>query len=566
MTKLFRWYQLMTLLVITPIISFGFMLIWLIYIANQPSTTEISAYGKELSVHFSRYQNQIYVLLMGNGYHRLHEADIESFSMASKDNQNIAVDKFHVYCGRTPLKGLQPQRLKIIGKYYLSDDEKYYYCGSEYQRPERSSGEKIKTAAQNLFYMLGLSSMPSDFQFPSHEINAISGRLQNKDEYAALATDDKHAYYQGHIIPNADPKTIRIISEAPYLTDNKRVYFGLQTLEVSYQKDLRQFKGVNPSQERYLYSQSSGELAVNGSIFPRENIPYRLFSPNQHYFNHQLWLGSDNGIYYYDWLEKKIKKMGENPISANAQEISPGIWLDEGVLYFLQSKEIKNRNRSGDPVSNSYHTTLQRLESSSTQWQKIAENGLGSTWKNGEELYYFNQAIYHIKDPAILSVILKKYSGEEIRKLIEEKKLIPVKGKILLSITSTEYISGTFMWFSIVFIPLFVSILGWFLRLYLKHDGANILKSIRRPFDIANGKLWLYQLFPKTYPLQNIQKVEFSHNLSRGNHQAIISLYLEGRARPIKSRFLTSRKSEEDARECIKVLEDKLKIAGVKIG
>ncbi|MDO4431652.1 MAG: DKNYY domain-containing protein [Lonepinella koalarum] len=558
----------MTLLVITPIISFGVMLIWLFYIFTQPENHEIVRFGKELSRHFISYQNKIYVLISGRGYHLLQEADSDSFRMVSEDNHNIALDKFQVYCGRTPLEGLDPKSLQIIGLNYVTDGKKYYYCGSTYQLPKVDLSEKLKRLPQHLFHFVGLGSRPMDYQFPNNEMYNISGQLKNKNEYASLATDDKHVYYQGHIIPNADSKTIRVISEGHYLTDNKRVYFGLQPLEIGYQKDLSQFKfaGSDSNQEFYLYSPSSGELAVNGLIFPRENIPYRLFSPNHDYVNHKLWLGSDNGIYYYDRFEEKIQKMGNNPMSANAQEIFPGIWLDEGVLYFLQSKDINKKNRSGDPVSRSYQTTLSRLDSSSAQWQKIAENSEGAVWKNGEELYYFNQAIYRIKDPSSLSLILKKHTNSEIRKLIEEKKLVPVKGKILLSITKTEYISGTFMWFSIIFIPLFVFVLSRFLHLYFKDDGANILKSIRRPFDIANGKLWLYQLFPKKYPLQNLQKVEFSYHRSGKNHLGIISLYLQGRSRPIKSKFVASRKSEEDAKACIKVLKDKLKMASINVG
>lgn len=595
MTKRFRLYQLFTCFIITLLITFGLMSIWVFYITSQPSTNQISVEGEELSRNYTRYQNKIYILLPGRGYHPINEAHSATFRVFNKNSDSPAVDKSNVYCGRTILNGLNSEKVQLIGNHYITDGAKYYYCGVAERPPETGAGEKIQHLAQSLLYFIGLAPQQMDELYPNHEISNITGPLQNKDQYTSLVSDNKHAYHKGHIIPNADPTKIRLIYHWRYdglqptekgregylyFTDGTHVYYGRQQLPMGYQNDLHEIKTGRQNQPAYLYSPTSGELAAEGMMFPKENGPYRLFSHNDAHINHELWLGSNNQLYYYDQEESLIKLMGENPLPANAKEIAPSIWLDNGSLFFLQDKEIVKKRRGGEISSRTYYTYLKQFKSSPTEWQQISKTQYGAIWKNGTEYYYFDlfgndlhisESIYRITDPNITTQILKNRNAlQQIQQLTREEKLQPIESSVLLTAKSTWYepTSQTIMWLSILSLIILGLIVRW-LKPSIKNKEGNI-NDKRRPFDIHNNQLFFYKVFPKIYRLQEIEKASLellgTAKLNNKNYLALFTLYLKGKSRPIKRQFVASSQSEENAKEYMKILEERLKEAAVKIG
>lgn len=388
-------------------------------------------------------------------------------------------------------------------------------------------------------------------------------------------------------MPNADPTQIRAIPQGRYesylyFTDGTHVYYGNQQLPMGYQNDLHEVNTGRQNQPAYLHSPTSGELAVGGMIFPKENGPYRLLSHNGAHINHEIWLGRNNQLYYYDEEENQIKLMGKNPLSASAKEISPNIWLDNGSLFFLQDKEIVKERRGGEISSRTYYTYLKQFKSSPTEWQQISKTQYGAIWKNGTEYYYFDllgngldmyESIYRITNPDITIQILKnRHALQQIQQSIKEEKLQPIESSVLLTAKSTWHQPTVQLvsWLTILAFIIFGLILRW-LSPWIKNKEGNInLNDKRRPFDIHNNQLFFYKVFPKIYRLQEIEKASLellgTAKVNNENYLALFTLYLKGKSRPIKRKFVASSHSLENAKEYIKILEERLKKAGVKIG
>lgn len=178
MPKKYRLYQLLTTLIMTLVIIYGLMLIWIFNINSQPESYEIALEGKELSDNYSLYQNKIYVLLPGRGNHLVDEADSATFRVLNKYGYSPAVDKSNVYCGRTILKGLNPEKVQLIGHHYITDGTKSYYCGVGNVPPQTGMDEKIQHLAQSLLHFIGLALRPMDWQYPNYEISNMAGTLK----------------------------------------------------------------------------------------------------------------------------------------------------------------------------------------------------------------------------------------------------------------------------------------------------------------------------------------------------------------------------------------------------
>lgn len=603
MTKLYRIYQLFTALLVV-LIGLGFLLVlgfiaMLVQISNDNHSFyyQISEGGEDITNSFKRYENKIYVLLPSSGYHLVEEADVESFRGLGEDygQQHIAVDKNNVYCGRTILEGLNPQKAKFIGYDYVTDGNLCYYCD---RSSERTHIGFVREVMQTLLSAFKLAPKPLTYSHKSFKMRNI-GELRSINTLAGLAVDEKYAYYKGKIIPNANPNNIHAIKtwrydrlDNPinktsegfrYFTDGKQVYYGTEPLPISYQEDLHEVHTGRQNQPVYLYSAISGEVMAEGVMFPKEHAPYRFFSRNDAHIYHELWLGNDNNIYYYDFFEKEVKRMGENPLSIDAKEIFPSIWLDNGSVYFLQSFEegTKSSRRSGGGVSSrSQITTFELLATSSTSWQKISTTRFGDVWQNGKTLYYFdklgtdqliNHTIYRITDQNTVKQVLENQaSTESIRKLIRDKKLQPAESTTLFQAKHTWRNSGDIVFYivcGILFILIFLSRFYITQRKKLLDEPTKLLNSSRKPFDVLGGKLFLYKVFPKIYRLPDIKKVVFKIDSEawRGEkYRAKITLYLHD-SRSVSTKFTASFQSKENAEIYLKLLEEKLIKSGVKM-
>lgn len=602
MPKLYRLYQLFTLLVLAQIaiVGVGVYALFNLFTATESVSERKIENGEKIGrSDYVRYKNDIYVLLPGDGYHLISEADSSTFRVLDEKHSHIAADKSRVYCGRTPIEGLDLAKVRLVGGQYFTDGNRTFYCGTKSKPKDKNGLEVIKGIVQHLAYAAGIGTKPVDYQYPSHEMTALSGSLQIREVFSDLAVDDKHAYHQGEILPNAEPANIHTISiwrydrlDDPknkiyqgyrYFTDGKHVYYGTQPLPIAYQADLHEVHTDRQNQPSYLYSETSGELAAEGVAFPKEHAPYRLFSRNDAHINQELWLGANNQLYYYDRFAKEVKSMGQNPLSAQAQEIFPSIWLDNGTLYFLQDAKTVHKaslRGSSGVSSRTDYTKLNRLENTSNGWQEIGKTQFGAVWQNGETYYYFDKlgatqaikhSIYHLADQATITQIFNRpRSTENIRELIRTDKLQAVESTTLLT-AEHEWQSTTdkVWWVVLPILLIVVALHNWNLRrLHKKHEGKTQFDRWSRPFEIHNSTLFFYKLFPKTYRLQDIEKaaVKLDPLQWRKNvYRATLQLYLKGKKQPTNCKFLASTQSEANARDCIKVLEEKLKAVGVKV-
>lgn len=600
MTKLYRLYQFFTFLVFIEftIVGVGVFALFNLFTSTESVSERKIENGEKMGRNYVRYKNEIYVLLPGDGYHLIAEADSATFRMLDENLDHIAADRFRVYCGRTPIEGLELSKVRLIGQQYFTDGNRTYYCGTESTPKDKSGFELIKSIVQHFAYAAGMGKKPVNYQYPSHEMTEVSGNLKKHTNFISI--DDKYAYYKGEIIPNADPVNIRMIPSwrydrlndpknkvyqgYRYFTDGKRVYYGTQPLPIAYQADLHEVHTGRQNQPAYLYSEASGELVAGGVVFPKEHAPYRLFSHNDAHIYQEIWLGANNQLYYYDHFAKEVKLMGQNPLSAQAQEIFPSIWLDNGTIYFLQdSQTVKKGSLRGSSgvSSRTDYTKFKRLENTSKTWQEIGKTQFGAIWQNGEASYYFDksgsnqmiyESIYHIVDHATIEQILKhSRSSENIRELIRADKLQPVKSATLL--TAEQKWSSTTTTSKVLWglLPIFLIVVfrKWNLkRLNRKYEGKTQFDYWTRPFDIHSGMLFFYKLFPKTYRLHDIEKAVVKLDPIQGRkifYRATLQLSLKGKAKPVNCKFIASPQSEENARECIKVLEEKLKAAGIKV-
>lgn len=603
MTKLYRLYQFFTAILVA-LTGLGYLLIlgfiaMLVQMSNDNHSLDyqISEEGEDITNSFKRYGDKIYVLLPSSGYHLVSEADVNSFRGLSEvyAQQHIAIDKNNVYCGRTILKGLDPQKAKYIGYDYVTDGNLCYYCDSSSERTHISFVTEI---IQEWLSWFNLVPKPLTYNHQSHKMQ-ITGEFRSVDALSGLAVDEKHAYYKGEIIPNANPNTIRAIEtwryyelDDPinktskgfrYFTDGNRVYYGTQPLPISYQEDLHEVHTGRQNQPVYLHSAISGEVIAEGVMFPKQYAPYRFFAHNDAHIYHELWLGNDNNIYYYDYFEKEVKPMGENPLFTDAKEIFPSIWLDNGSVYFLQNFEKVSRSsrRRGRGVSSrSYITTFELLATSSTSWQEIGTTQSGAVWQNGKTLYYFdkfgtdqliNHTIYRIADQNTVKQVLENQaSSEVIRRLIHNEKLQPAKSTTLLHAKHTWRNSGDIVFYivcGILFILIFLT--RFYITQRKEHSGepTKLLNSNRKPFDVLGGKLFLYKIFPKIYRLPDIKKVVFKLDSEawRGEkYRAKITLHLHNN-RSVSTKFIASFQSKENAEIYLKLLEEKLIKSDVKI-
>ena len=509
-------------------VAIVFLIFSLVLIASMvlsesrgPGSMEMDREGQKIGGIYLRYQNQVYASVPSNGDYPIKEADVNSFRLLDDSYRNgqFGVDKNHAYCGNLIVKDFNPSTAKAIGNDYFSDGKQTCYCASMSVTNEALS--IVSELSQRMRYGFGIGDKPQTYIYPFSKLEggAAPYRAILKTE---VATNGTLSYYEGKILPRANPEHLRQIPKryndgdtresGRYLADGEHVYYENNRLPLQDHPDLYEIVIDAQNQENYLIDPKQGMVYVNDIAFEKQYSPYRVLSLNGGHIYHALFLSKD-GVFYFDVKKKKVVRIDDNPFNnGKFTEIAPLIFSDGQQILYTQTEERWGNNKS--PGLKSRSTKIYRLEEPGTgSWEKIGmvNHNYGSVWKKGTAYYYFDQlgdtqligqTIYRITDQATVDKLLSpEILTDEIRKLIRTDHMAKVKSTELLT-AKTSY-SSAYGW--AIWIPIFlvagIQLLLWVLRKL----GIN-----PKPFSIKNQRLKVNSLWAGSYALSAIDTVVFS--------------------------------------------------------
>ena len=417
------------------------------------SDSEIEEKGKKYGKSwFVKYQSKISVPIPSGGRYFLENVDIDSFrALDSQDRSTLMVgmDKNYVYCGNISLPELNPNKLEVIGNGYYTDGTNTYFCSPNPERNEKLPG--IMEFLQSLVYSYSKTKKPQSYIYPYTKIETGKKLKPVKDLYLA-ATDGEKVYYKGKILENADLETLKSVNiYTEYLSDKENVYYKSKLLPI---KNNGKLKVVSLEQgEKFLYDEINGYVFKEDYFFDREKSPYKALGNKGNHMYNMIFVNNE-GIYYYDNQEKKLKRAGDNIFIGNLEEVTPNIFTDDENIYYFHAYEVRKRlKHSSGNVLASRNTVIYSLGKKDA-WEKLKEiesGTVGSIWKKGNKYYYFDNlgifqlidnAIYEIRDKETLEYLLNYNEGSgKIGEFIENEKLIKIEGekKIEIRIKYTTF-------------------------------------------------------------------------------------------------------------------------------
>lgn len=510
-----------TVAIVSVIFSLVLIASMLLSESKDPDSIDMDRKGQKIGGVYLRYQNQVYASVPSNGYYLIKEADVNSFRLLddSYRNRQFGVDKNHAYCGNLIVKDFNPSTAKAIGNDYFSDGKQTCYCAS--MSVNNKALPMVSELSQRMRYGFGIGDKPQTYIYPLSKLEAGTTpyRAILKTE---VATDGTLSYYEGQILPKANPERLRQIPKKyndgdireseRYLADGQHVYYENTILPLKDHPDLYAIVIDAQNQENYLIDPKQGMVYVNDIAFEKQYSPYQVLSLNGGHIYHALFLSKD-GIFYFDTKKKKVLRIDNNPFnSGKFTEIAPLIFSDGQQILYTQTEEAWGNNKS--PGLKSRSTNIYRLDEPGTgTWEKIGmvNSTSGSVWKKGATYYYFDQlgdsqligeTIYRITDQATVNELLSpEIRTDDIRNLVRTDHMAKVKSTELLS-AKTSY-SSAYGWF--IWIPIFlvagIQLLLWMLRKL----GVN-----PKPFSIKNQRLKVNSLWARSYALSDIDTVVFS--------------------------------------------------------
>ena len=489
--------------------------------SRGPSSMDLDHEGQKIGGIYLRYQNQVYASVPSNGDYLIKEADANSFRLLddSYRNRQFGVDKNHAYCGNLIVKDFNPSTAKAIGNDYFSDGKQTCYCAS--MSVNNKDLSVFSELSQRMQYGFGIGDKPQTYIYPFFKLKASSSpyRAILKTE---VATNGTLSYYEGKILPQANPEHLRQIPKVyndgdireseRYLADGEHVYYENTRLPLKDHPDLYAIVIDAQNQENYLIDPKEGMVYVNDIAFEKQYSPYRVLSLNGGHVYHALFLSKD-GVFYFDTRKKKVLRIDDNPFNTGKfTEIAPLIFSDGRQILYTQTNESWGNNKS--PGLKFRSTNIYRLDEPGTgTWEKVGMvNGTsGSVWKKGSTYYYFDQlgdtqligqTIYRITDQATVDQLLSpEIRTDDIRKLVRTDHMASVKSTELIT-AKTSY-SSAYGW--AIWIPIFliagIQLLLWILRKL----GVN-----PKPFIIKDQRLKVNSLWGGSYALSDIDIVVFS--------------------------------------------------------
>ena len=476
-----------------------FTVFFTVYIASYEEDGEFTQIGG--SEFYATPQGKIYALIPSGGKFELKGVRADKFRVLASGGyrgRNVGVDESAVYCGNLAMSGLDPTRARAIGNGYFTDGRVSYFCSDVGERNYElgAFAEAVQTAAyallgadkpQSYIYktrrVLGVNLTPVlGFGFAAGSASQGGKFSENSDADDKKGVQDgaqigggialsgdkggKKAYFEGEELEGADADGLRYVRDARgrtsefYVTDGRNVYFKSSRLAVKFTPELREaayFGGV-----RYLLEPASGVVYADGNEFAPEFAPYSLpFGVFGAHAYHLLFRGKD-GIYFWesknDGESGELKRAAADPFTGEISPLAGSVFVSGAQTYFVQSREIWSRGKSGRRLS-SRRTELFRLETSE-RWRKIGlvRNGVyGAVYANGDKIYYFDAlgtqqgisaSVYEIADVAAIEALTRPYdpsgqniSGADIRKMTKEERLVPARGELVFEAV-TYYESG----------------------------------------------------------------------------------------------------------------------------
>jgi len=440
LTKIFKKNLIIIIIVLILLILFGAISLYKTnseYNLNQKILNNGQKYEKSIYI---KYEGKIYCNSFGDIY-QLKDVDIDSFKTFDtgdyRDNY-IAIDKNNVYLGNNIIPDLNPNRLKSLGSNYYSDGVNYYFLSDVYIR-----NEDISTWSIVKDYIINFKKKQLYF-YPFKKIETTKA-LKGIKNFRYLASDGEKVYYKGELIENADFYTLKAVYKYndDYFYDKNNVYYKTKTLNLSSNDNLN-LVSVEQGERTYLYDGLNGNVSLEEYIFDKKYIPYQILGIGSDHVEDLLFVSKD-GIFFYNPETKEQERVGDNIFKGKIENILPSVISDDKNIYYLDSYDILRKSR---PSSRHAHILVSKnigifSLGEKKDWEKIKDIDSGTTgqvWKKGNKYYYFDDlghsqaiddVVYEIKDGKTLEKLLdtKYISTDEMRELINNKKLIVFKGE-----------------------------------------------------------------------------------------------------------------------------------------
>ena len=438
LTKIFKKNLIIIIIILILLILFGVISLYKTnseYNLNQNILNNGQKYEKSTYI---KYEGKIYCNSFGDIY-QLKDVDIDSFKTFDtgdyRDNY-IATDKNNVYLGNTTIPDLNPNRFKSLGSNYYSDGVNYYFLSDEYIR-----NEDISTWSILKEFIIHFKKKQLYF-YPFKKIETTKA-LKGIKDFRYLASDGEKVYYKGELIENADLYTLKAVDKYndDYFYDKNNVYYKTKALNLSSNENLSL---VRQGERTYLYDGLNGNVSLEEYIFDKKYIPYQILGIGSDHVEDLLFVSKD-GIFFYNPETKEQERVGDNIFKGKIENILPSVISDDKNIYYLDSYDILRKSR---PSSRHAHILVSKnigifSLGEKKDWEKIKDIDSGTTgqvWKKGNKYYYFDDlgrsqaiddVIYEIKDGKTLEKLLdtKYISTDEMRELINNKKLIVFKGE-----------------------------------------------------------------------------------------------------------------------------------------
>ena len=506
-----------------------FTVFFTVYIASYEEENDFTQIGS--SEFYATSQGKIYALIPSGGKFELKGARADKFKVLASGGyrgQNVGADESAVYCGNLAMSGLDPMRARAIGNGYFTDGRISYFCSDVGERNHELGGfsEAVQTAA---YALLG-ADKPQSYIYKIKRVSGVNLTPVLGFGFAAGSTgkggkfsensdaddkkgvqdgaqiggdkDSEKVYFEGEELEGADADGLRYVRDARgrtsdfYVTDGRNVYFKSSRLAVKFTAGLHEaahFGGV-----RYLLEPASGVVYADGNEFAPEFAPYSLpFGVFGAHAYHLLFRGK-GGIYFWesknDGENGELKRAAADPFADEISPLAGSVFISGAKTYFVQSREIWSRGKSGKRLS-SRRTELFWLKTSE-RWRKIGlvRNGVyGAVYANGDKIYYFDAlgtqqgisaSVYEIADASAIEALTRPYdpsgqniSGADIREMIKEERLVLARGELVFEAV-TYYESGeTYLFWGAAAFALLAGVAGLALRAIKRAKWLKIKKK-----------------------------------------------------------------------------------------
>ena len=456
----------------------------MVYIVSYEEENEFTQIGS--SEFYATPQGKIYALIPSGGKFELKGVRADKFKVLAPGGyrgRNVGMGENAVYCGNLAMIGLDPSRARAIGNGYFTDGEISYFCSNAGER-NYELGEFTEMIQTVRYALLG-ADKPQSYIYKTKRISSVN--LTRVLDFGFAAEDvanggeSGRVYFEGRQLEGADARALRYVLDARgrasdfYVTDGRNVYFKSSRLAVKFTTGLYEaayFNGVH-----YLLEPASGVVYANEHEFAPKFAPYSLpFGVSGVHAYHLLFRGK-GGIYFWERENGELKRAGDDPFAGDILPLAGSVFISGAQTYFVQSREVWHRNKSGRRLS-SRHTELFRLKTSE-QWRKIGlvRNGVyGAVYANGDKIYYFDalgtgqlidSSIYEIADTAAIEILTRPYdprgqniSGADIRKMIKDERLVPAQGELVFeAVTSYDGEERYALWIFLA-VAIFAAIAG----------------------------------------------------------------------------------------------------------